>query len=311
MFGDIIIGTTAAKELKEKYEDCHITYITGCKAFTETNPFIDKSFQLNLPKRFEKWFFQLLKVFYDEAYFLLHWLPSDNIVQSFMGSVGLEKKNYQLKLYLTEQDEQTAEAYFNALSLCNTKPFNIAIQADFQRKWNETEFSRLKSFLGEQYNLVFIGLGMKLNGKVLNFREAAAVIARCDLFVGGISGSMHAAVAVNVPTIATPNVFEASWDMPEYTQKEFTSNSTLRHRTVLPKAEAFCGHYAAVHRNDRLIFVDGDNYSPQKCFGQINRGLGHKVYPADSNTLYFKCRCSIKAEDVLELIEEFFCNSRG
>ena len=115
MFGDIIIGTSAAKELKEKYGDCHITYITGCKAFTETNPFIDKSLEINLPKRFEKWFFWLIKIFYDEAYFLLHWLPSDNIVQSFMASVGLEKKNYQLKLYLTEKDEKTAEAYFNTL----------------------------------------------------------------------------------------------------------------------------------------------------------------------------------------------------
>ena len=227
MFGDIIIGTSAAKALKEKYEGCHITYITGCKAFTDTNPFIDKSLELKLPRRLESLFFNFARVFFSESYFLLHWLPNENIVQSIMTSAGLKKRNYPLKLYLSDKDNQIADSYLKSFKFHQKK--TIAIQKDFGRKWNESEFERLKLILGAKYNLVFIGEGMVSNGASLNFREAASVIKKCDLYVGGISGTMHAAVAVGVPTIATPNVFNAEWDMPEFTQNEFVSNPSKRH----------------------------------------------------------------------------------
>jgi hypothetical protein len=304
MFGDIIIGTAAAKALKEKYPECHITYITGCKALTETNPFINKSFEINLPKRLESLFFKLVKLFYSESYFLLHWLPEDNIVQSLMTSIGLEKKNYPLQLYLEENDNLIAESYLKKLKLDHKH--TIAIQADFGRKWNDGEFERLKLTLSEKYNLVLIGEGMLAHGKKLSFREAAAVIGKCDLYVGGISGTMHAAVAVGVPTISTPNVFNAEWDMPEFTQNEFVTDPLKRHITVVARKELFCGNYAGVHNNGKYVYVDGDNYSPQVCFTEINRGQLGNVYSPSPLSLLTPCRCSIKAEDIHSLVEAFF-----
>ena len=306
MFGDIIIGTAAAKALKEKYPECHITYITGCKALTETNPYINKSFEINLPKRLETLFFNLVKVFYSKSYFLLHWLPEDNIVQSLMSSAGLKRKNYPLKLYIEDNDNLIAECYLKNLNFVHKN--TIAMQADFGRKWNDKEFERLKLMLNKKYNLVLIGEGMLAQEKKLNFREAAAVIAKCDLYVGGISGTMHAAVAVGVPTISTPNVFNAEWDMPEFTQNEFVENPLKRHITVVARKGSFCGNYAGVHSNGKYIYVDGDNYSPQVCFSEINRGELGNVYCPSPSSLLTQCRCSIKAEDIFSLVEDFFSN---
>ena len=50
MFGDIIVGSTCAKALKKKYPDSKITYISSCRALTETNPFIDKSIEIKFKK---------------------------------------------------------------------------------------------------------------------------------------------------------------------------------------------------------------------------------------------------------------------
>ncbi len=304
MYGDIIIGTSAAKELKEKDPKCHITYITGCKALTETNPYIDQSFEIILPRILQSLFFKLIKLLYSEAYFLLHWLPEDNIVQSLMTSVGLKKKNYPLKLYLEENDKMIAEIFFKNLNFDHKNI--IAVQADFGRKWNDKEFERLKPMLSKKYNIVLIGEGMFVNRKKLNFREAAAVIAKCDLYVGGISGTMHAAVAVGIPTISTPNVFNAEWDMPEFTQNEFITDPLKRHITVVARKELFCGNYAGVHNNGKYIYVDGDNYSPQLCFADINKGKLGNVYSPGSKSHLTPCRCSIKAEDVYSLVEVFF-----
>ena len=68
--------------------------------------------------------------------------------------------------------------------------------------------------LNKSYNVIEIGVGLKVGKQDLNMRQCAAVTSLCDLFVGAISGNLHAAVAVSCPTIATTNVFDPSWDMP-------------------------------------------------------------------------------------------------
>lgn len=218
MFGDIIVGSSCAEALKEKYPDSTITFISSCRALTETNPFIDKSLEIKIPRRFEKIFFRVIKIFFNKSTFLLHWLPKDNMLQSFMVQTGLDKKNYKTKLYLTNEDIHLAKKY---LEKTDKSKKLIAIQDDFGRKWNHQEFLNLKKKLVLDYNLIEIGQGMNIDGKNLNIRQAAAVTSLCDLFVGGISGNLHAAVAVGTPTIGISNVFNPEWDMPEYSQNEF------------------------------------------------------------------------------------------
>lgn len=304
MFGDIIIGASAAMGIKEKYPNCHLTYITSCKSLTETNPYIDTSIEILLPKKLERIFFQIVKHLFTHSFFLLHWLPEENIIQSHLSAAGLSRKNYPIRIYLEEKDKILAKEYLEALDLKFDK--TIAIQDDFGRKWNEKKFEKLKLALGDKYNLVYIGRHMFHANRKLNFREASAVISNCDLYVGGISGTMHAAVAVGVPTIATPNVFPAGWDMPEYSQNEFIIDEMKKHKTVLPKIENFCGHFATVHNNGKYIYVDGDNYSPQVCFSEINQGKVGRIYEKNLHSISVPCRCSINEQDIIELVDNFF-----
>ena len=303
MFGDIIVGSTCAKALKKKYPDSKITYISSCRALTETNPFIDKSIEIKIPKRCESIFYNTIKFFYNKSTFLLHWLPENNMLQSYMVQAGLEKKNYKMKLYLTDEDLKLAKAY---LEKADQSKKYIAIQDDFGRKWNQKEFLKLKKKLALDYNLIEIGQKMKINGKYLNMRQAAAVSSLCDLFVGGISGNLHAAVAVGTPTIGISNVFNPEWDMPEYSQNEFIKEPQKKHKTVQINEHKFCGYYAKSFHTSHYIYVEGGQYSPGECFKKFNNGIEVDIPSED----YFEinehpCRCSIDCEEVLNEIETF------
>lgn len=306
MFGDIILGTTAAKQLKKTYPDSQITYITSHKALTETNPYIDVSYERHLPKRFEKIYFQIVKKFYDKSFHLKHWLPQANMLQSFMADVGLERKNFKTKLYLTKKDLSLADNYLDQCQSYNKEKKNIAIQEDFERKWNETEVIKLKKMLIKDFNLIEIGHSMKINNKQLNIRQAAAVISKCDLYLGGISANLHGAVAVGIPTIGISCAFNPKWDMPEFSQNEFIKDKSKKHITVKINPKKFCGYYAKSYLTEEFVYVHGGDYSPKKCFKEINKmhdPIAEKYY---EKLVEYPCYCSIDAIDVFKIVKGYF-----
>ena len=235
MFGDIILGSSGCKFLKIKYPNHKITYISGMKELTETNPYIDYSWKIFLPKRLEIIFFKFISIFFSHSFHLRHWLPDKNILQSYMKSLGVNHVDVIPEIRLMDEDIKTGSAYLVSLNLDKSKRM-IAIQGDFGRKWNHCEFLKLKANLKKNYNLIEIGPNCKFGSKVLNMRESAAVISLCDLFVGGVSGNLHAAVAVSTPTIATPNVFDPTWDMPQY---YLPKDKAKMHLTVVPEKKKF------------------------------------------------------------------------
>ena len=127
----------------------------------------------------------------------------------------------------------------------------------------------------------------------------------CDLFVGGISGNLHAAVAVGTPTIGTSNVFNPEWDMPEYSQNEFILDPKKKHKTVEINKKKFCGEYAKSFFTKQYVYVEGGQYSPQECFGKIKNKID---LPKEkfSEIHSHPCRCSIDSEDVIKEINNFF-----
>ena len=51
MLGDILLGTSAAEQIKRKYPGACLTYGTGCRALCETNPKIDHVVEKHLSIR--------------------------------------------------------------------------------------------------------------------------------------------------------------------------------------------------------------------------------------------------------------------
>ncbi len=305
MFGDIILGTTAAKELKKIYPNSSITYITSHKALTETNPYIDFSYERKFPKRFELLYFKFIKIFYTKAFYLKHWLPNKNMVQSYMSDIDLDRKNYQTKIYLTDEDINLAKKYLETI---DNKKKIIAIQDDFARKWNATEVEKIKKMLIQNFHLVEIGDSMTFNNKKLNIRQAAAVTSLCDLYLGGISANLHAAVAVNIPTIGISCAFNPEWDMPEYYQNEFIEDPKKKHITVPINPRKFCGYYSQSYQTEKYIYVHGGDYSPDECFKDINKKYDEIAEKYSQNIIKYPCYCSIDADDVYKLVLNFFDN---
>lgn len=290
MFGDIILGSSGCKFLKMKYPDHKITYISGMKVLTETNRHIDHSWEVILPKRLENLFFKLIRPFFSVSFHLRHWLPEKNILQSYMKSLGVSDSKVTPEIRLLADDIKIGIAYLETLNLDKSKS-TIAIQSDFGRKWNHSEFLKLKCILKNNYNLIEIGINCKLGSRVLNMRESAAVISLCDLFVGGVSGNLHAAVAVSTPTIATPNVFDPSWDMPQY---YLPKDKAAIHHTVLPEREDFCGNYHCVKVTEKFVSVEMGDYSSKNCSFGLSKS----------------CINSITAIKIARLIEAFFNRSK-
>ena len=210
-----------------------------------------------------------------------------------MASAGVERKNYPLKLFLKKSDLEKAHLYVQQKIISHKRKL-IAVQDDFELKWNEQEFLKLKKLLEEKYNIIYIGKNMTLNNKNLNMRESAAVISLCDLFVGGISGNMHAAVAVGTTTMCTSSVFNPEWDMPEYYQNEFIKDDKKKHITIRPKNENFCGDFKCVSLSEKAVIVSNS----ERQFGYAT-----KICPAG---LPQSCIHSIRAEDIFLRIQDYF-----
>ena len=287
MLGDILLGTSAAEQIKRKYPGACLTYVTGCRALCETNPFIDGVIEKSLSVRREYLDFWLMRPRYAHAYHLHHWLPRPNMLQDFMAQCGLPRRNVPVRLYLTDVDRRLAAAYLEGLHPDPARRI-VAIQGDFHRKWDRESFRELRERLSRVFNVVPIGTGMRVGERTLNLREAAAVIERCELFVGGISGLLHAAAAVGVPTVGTPNAFDPRWDMPEFYQNLFIDNPARRHVTVRPSPGQCCGNYACVSLTSRHIRVAGGSFTPRRCAGGLPLG----------------CIPSITAEQVFRAVQE-------
>jgi ADP-heptose:LPS heptosyltransferase len=287
MLGDILLGTSAAEPLKRKYPGACLTYVTGCRALCETNPFIDCVIEKSLSVQREYLDFWLMRTRYAHAYHLHHWLPRPNMLQDFMAQCGLPRRNVPVRLYLTDADRRLAAAFLEGLHSDPARRI-VAIQGDFDRKWDREAFRELRERLSRVFNVVPIGTGMCVGERTLNLREAAAVIERCGIFVGGISGLLHAAAAVGVPTVATPNAFDPRWDMPEFYQNEFIEDPTRRHETVRPRPDRFCGTYACVSLTSRHIRVRGGSFTPRQCAAGLPCG----------------CIPSITAEQVFRAVQE-------
>jgi len=136
-----------------------------------------------------------------------------------------EGKPYQgseaaLRLFLSEEDIRYADKIFNNNSI-TAEDFLIAIHpgaGTATKRWPPERFSLLIEGILKKYKVKIILIGsaadkssLKLPDAEKNFidltgktsiKQLAAILRRCNLFIGGDSGVMHVAEAQNVPIIA-------------------------------------------------------------------------------------------------------------
>jgi ADP-heptose:LPS heptosyltransferase len=140
--------------------------------------------------------------------------------------IGIKTSNKCLEMNLTKKDMKYAERFFNKKN--GRKDINIAIHAGGNsewmiKRWPKGCFMELIRRIDSEYNSRFIFVGSKdeestansiinsCNAKIVDavgkttVSQLAAVISKCDLFIGNDSAPMHVADAVKTPVIAIMN----------------------------------------------------------------------------------------------------------
>jgi heptosyltransferase-2 len=162
-----------------------------------------------------------------------------NLIRSFGGTI----KDTALELTLTEADRA-----FAATALPAEKTFAALApgKLDPARRWPADRFAALARWLQETHGLMPIVLGdandpalpgtLDLRGRT-TLRQAAAVLARCRLFVGNDSGLMHLAAAVGTRGVEL-SAFRSGGD-PEHDSSPARFHPwDLTHRVVQPSPSA-------------------------------------------------------------------------
>jgi len=157
------------------------------------------------------------------------------------------------KIYLTAQELQAAKERLVAAGIDLNKPlffFSLSSRSPQQKQWPLDYFIKTIRYCIDQYGAQIITapapasladdhyvktqLTTAKNFFILpdlNLREAAAVIAHCNLFVGNDSGPRHMAIAVNTASVAifSPQINHFNWDLPNHPKhRSITLNTTLQ-----------------------------------------------------------------------------------
>lgn len=143
-----------------------------------------------------------------------------NFVSQIKEGKPYRESETALRLFLSEEDIRYADKIFNDNSI-TADDFLIAVHpgaGTATKRWLPERFSLLIEEILKKYKVKIILVGgladkdllklpeagknfIDLTGKT-SIKQLAALLRRCNLFIGGDSGVMHVAQAQNVPIIA-------------------------------------------------------------------------------------------------------------
>lgn len=146
---------------------------------------------------------------------------------SLIKPLGIEKTNIETELTINQEEAKKFKEYMNEKFAVKSSDVLIAIHCGGGvnpgtympiKRWTMTGFSELSKKLNKNFRLVFIGNKddenltleivielaksnfINLTGKT-TLAQFVALLSNCSLFIGGDSGPLHIASALNVPTI--------------------------------------------------------------------------------------------------------------
>ena len=140
------------------------------------------------------------------------WKEGGHIIDILLANYGLKAQDYECEMYFSPDEEETVNRLQESLNLVTDF---IVIEPHSKSQWfgdlREWSFERWESvvqwLLDQNYPVVQISEGGQpvlegaIDGTGLSFREAVLVIRRARLFLGQDGGLMHAANAVDVPSV--------------------------------------------------------------------------------------------------------------
>ena len=195
--GDVLLLTSLVESIKKQYPKIRINVVTKHCDLLKHNKNISS---INLGASlfsFRHWYLEIRQ----------SKNPEKHILTESLEKLGLSPQIQKPRYHITKDERKYAE---KLLEGCKTKPL-IAISTvskEPTKDWPPSYWHKLIDRLTEKYLIVQLGNQneiqsekvVSLAGK-LDLRESIAVLAKCNLFIGGVSFLMHAATSVDVKSV--------------------------------------------------------------------------------------------------------------
>jgi len=196
--GDEICLIPSYKALKEKYPNCEIHAKVRFREILIGNPYVDKLIrQDTILNRKE----------YDFHRFVFWELSNKHLIDVYAKQLKVDIEDRNININLNEDDYKKIENINfpkDKFKICFDTFASIPAN-----RIDEIVFEKAIAYLKRTYDCVIYQIGHKTRFldighnfiKVLNIREMAALIEKCDLFIGNNSGAFHLSSSMKTPTL--------------------------------------------------------------------------------------------------------------
>ena len=175
---------------------------------------------------------------YDEVFELDFGLKADdNPITRMYQTIGLPNEtfsNYQI--YLTEQDKEIGRAVIDQAPHPRIVLLE-GLEGKTTRGWDPGKIPGLEHAIKKTYDVAPIWFGGKYTpdyqGRPLSLRENIASLTFCNVGIGVMSGPIHFAAAVGLPTLTLFGDQLLHRLAPAYFLNPYITNSSQQHRTLL------------------------------------------------------------------------------
>lgn len=161
----------------------------------------------------------------------------DNPMEKMYEHLGLPEETYsKYETYLTDEDKKVAEEVMRDYPHPRIVLLE-GLEGTSTRGWDPEKIQPLTKAIEKKYGVQPIWFGGKHNheykGRTLTLRENIATLSFCDVAIGVMSGPMHFAGAVDLPTITLYCDQPLHRAAPAYFLNKYIKDEKKHHRTIL------------------------------------------------------------------------------
>ncbi|OGY31295.1 MAG: hypothetical protein A3C02_04565 [Candidatus Andersenbacteria bacterium RIFCSPHIGHO2_02_FULL_45_11] len=175
---------------------------------------------------------------YDAVYELdVGIVQDENPLEHLYRDIGMQDEYFtNYKLYFTDHDKEVAKKVMERF----VQPRIVmleSIEGITTRGWDPVKVAQLERAIQAKYGVPPIWFGAKhlheYEGRPLTLRENIATLLYCDVAIGVLSGPLHFAAAVGLPTITLFCDQPLHRAAPAYFLNEYIADDAKKHRTII------------------------------------------------------------------------------
>lgn len=162
--------------------------------------------------------------------------PTDNPLQKIYDFNHLTSSIFNYKIHLTNQDLKIAKIIIGNAP----KPRIVLLESlsgHASRSWDPAKVQTLERAITKEYGVKPLWFGgafpSYFEGRPLTLRENIATLTFCDVGIGVLSGPLHFAAAVGLPTLTLYSDQPLHRAAASFAQNALISNPHNKHRNVM------------------------------------------------------------------------------